>query len=239
MTHLTRPGTWLGLLALVLAMSGSAYAASKITGAQIKDGTITGKDIKNDTIGVSDVSQGLLDAVAGEPGPAGPQGIQGVPGPAGPSAVSRVVEVEAKISVAPNDTSYVIAYCPAGMSAITGGFTAIMGGGSEVWSNERTLSGTGWVAHAWNYSDYTYGDLTVSAYCAPTGGAVAASAGRKERDRAAEQRRSQKAIAVMACKSATIGGKQKCLQRGQFCAKAYKSQYRKYGFTCGANGRLS
>jgi hypothetical protein len=33
-------------------------------------------------------------------------------------------------------------------------------------------------------------------------------------------------------KSAVIGGKQKCLRRGQFCAKASDSQYRRYGFRC-------
>jgi hypothetical protein len=31
---------------------------------------------------------------------------------------------------------------------------------------------------------------------------------------------------------ARIGGKHKCLQRGQFCARAYKRQYRRYGFRC-------
>ncbi|HZO35334.1 MAG TPA: hypothetical protein VFB41_00515 [Solirubrobacteraceae bacterium] len=38
---------------------------------------------------------------------------------------------------------------------------------------------------------------------------------------------------------ATIGGQTKCLRRGQYCAKAYKSQYRRYGFTCtGSPARL-
>ena len=32
--------------------------------------------------------------------------------------------------------------------------------------------------------------------------------------------------------SAKIGGKKKCLRRGQYCAKAYKKQYKKYGFRC-------
>jgi len=35
---------------------------------------------------------------------------------------------------------------------------------------------------------------------------------------------------------AKIGGKKKCLRRGQFCAKAYKKQYKKYGFKCAKDG---
>jgi hypothetical protein len=31
---------------------------------------------------------------------------------------------------------------------------------------------------------------------------------------------------------ARIGGKHKCLQRGQFCARGYKRQYPRYGFRC-------
>ncbi len=31
---------------------------------------------------------------------------------------------------------------------------------------------------------------------------------------------------------ATIGGAQKCLRRGEYCARRYASQYRRYGFVC-------
>jgi hypothetical protein len=31
---------------------------------------------------------------------------------------------------------------------------------------------------------------------------------------------------------AVIGGRQKCLRRGEFCAHAYQRQYRRYGFSC-------
>jgi hypothetical protein len=46
--------------------------------------------------------------------------------------------------------------------------------------------------------------------------------------------------AQIACKNATIGGKHKCIAAGQFCARAYEHDYRKYGYTCSkrdANGR--
>lgn len=31
---------------------------------------------------------------------------------------------------------------------------------------------------------------------------------------------------------AIIGGEQKCLRRGEFCAHSYANQYRRYRFTC-------
>ena len=31
---------------------------------------------------------------------------------------------------------------------------------------------------------------------------------------------------------ATIGGVQKCLRRGEYCAHKYASQYKRYGFVC-------
>lgn len=47
-------------------------------------------------------------------------------------------------------------------------------------------------------------------------------------------------LARTACISATIGGHSKCIARGQFCARRYASQYRRYGLKCtkrDANGR--
>jgi hypothetical protein len=35
-----------------------------------------------------------------------------------------------------------------------------------------------------------------------------------------------------ACKSAKIGGKSKCIARGQFCARAHAKDYRRYGLSC-------
>jgi hypothetical protein len=43
------------------------------------------------------------------------------------------------------------------------------------------------------------------------------------------------AVTAKSCRGyvrATIGGKTKCLRRGQFCAHRYDSQYRRYGFRC-------
>lgn len=45
-----------------------------------------------------------------------------------------------------------------------------------------------------------------------------------------------RAVAAKTCSAgythAVIGGAEKCLRRGEFCAKRYRSQYRRYGYTC-------
>jgi len=44
------------------------------------------------------------------------------------------------------------------------------------------------------------------------------------------------AVAAKTCSSgythAVIGGEQKCLRRGEFCAHRYNAQYHRYGFSC-------
>jgi hypothetical protein len=67
------------ILALVVAMSGSAVAASLITSKQIKDGTIQVKDISKKARG-----QLATKAAAGTPGPQGPAGPAGEAGAQGP-----------------------------------------------------------------------------------------------------------------------------------------------------------
>src|SRR4051794_8294981 len=82
--HLS-PGMILGVIAVVFACSGSAFAGSLITSGKIKDGTIQGRDIKKGTI-TSDrlagsVRKQLLKA--GKPGPAGAKGDTGATGATG------------------------------------------------------------------------------------------------------------------------------------------------------------
>jgi hypothetical protein len=69
------PSMVVALIALILAMSGSAVAGSLITGAQIKNGTIQLKDINSKA----------RKALRGKTGPAGPRGATGPTGPAGPA----------------------------------------------------------------------------------------------------------------------------------------------------------
>lgn len=99
------------LLALVVALGGTSYAAVKINGhdiqkstitsKQIKNGSLAGKDLKASTItgaqigdgsvGIADLAPGTLPTgtvgpvgPAGQPGSAGAKGATGAQGPTGP-----------------------------------------------------------------------------------------------------------------------------------------------------------
>ena len=70
-------------LCLFVLLGGSAYAAAKITGKNVKNGSLTGRDVKNNSLTGKDVKRlgaGDLKAGALPKGPAGPAG------PAGPGA---------------------------------------------------------------------------------------------------------------------------------------------------------
>jgi hypothetical protein len=88
------------LLALVVATSGTTYAAIQVTGKDVVDGSLTTKDVQNRSLLKKDFKKGQLPA--GPQGPVGPQGLQGVPGakgdpgqtgPQGPGAAKIDVNV--------------------------------------------------------------------------------------------------------------------------------------------------
>jgi hypothetical protein len=69
---------FVALIALVMAMGGSAVAASLITSKQIKDGTIQ----------TTDISKRALKALKGKTGAKGATGAAGPAGPAGPAGAA-------------------------------------------------------------------------------------------------------------------------------------------------------
>jgi hypothetical protein len=94
MSHLRSRLTFanvVSLLALFVALSGSATAAILVTGKNVKNNSLTGLDIKNNSLGSADIKDGNLllkdfkpgQLVAGAPGPAGPQGPKGDAGTKG------------------------------------------------------------------------------------------------------------------------------------------------------------
>ncbi len=67
------PAGVVATVALVVACSaGSAYAATQITGKDVKDGSLTGKDVKDGSLGLKELAPS-----ARVPGPAGPAGKNG------------------------------------------------------------------------------------------------------------------------------------------------------------------
>ena len=64
------PALVVSIVALVAACAGSAYAATVITSAQIKNGTIQNQDIKKGTIQSGSLSKGLQNIVKKKSAPA-------------------------------------------------------------------------------------------------------------------------------------------------------------------------
>ena len=99
-------------LALFVALGGTSYAALKITGKNVQDGTIRTADLRNNDVRSKDVKNGSLlrrdfkpgqlpSGPGGTPGPAGPTGAagatgpKGATGPQGPSGVVKVLSIDA------------------------------------------------------------------------------------------------------------------------------------------------
>jgi hypothetical protein len=78
--HLTYANV-VSTLCLFIVLGGGAYAATKITGKQIKNNSVRSGDIRNGTLRAVDFRRGLLDgASVGPQGPPGAPGVQGEPG---------------------------------------------------------------------------------------------------------------------------------------------------------------
>lgn len=60
---LLSPAGLVALLALVVSLSGTAWAAATITGADIKNGTVTTRDIKNNNLMMRDLNGPLKRAI--------------------------------------------------------------------------------------------------------------------------------------------------------------------------------
>jgi hypothetical protein len=85
------------LLALIVALGGTSYAAVVVTGKNVKDNSLTGSDVRDGTLLGKDFKPGDVPkgpkgekgaqgerGYLGYNGPTGPTGMQGPPGPQGP-----------------------------------------------------------------------------------------------------------------------------------------------------------
>lgn len=128
--HLPSPSLAVSITALVVAMSGTGYAATQLSGSSIKAGTITGKQIKKHSLPAGKLSPKALAALRGAEGPAGPAGATGPAGPAGPegphgpgfdglsTAKSDPIDLPIGQKIAAT------AQCPAGFVVTGGGVSA-------------------------------------------------------------------------------------------------------------------
>ena len=114
------PALIVSCIAVFLAFTGGAVAATKISGKQIKDGSITGKDIKNDSLTSKDIA-GQLQGPRGPAGQRGPQGPAGAGGAGGAGGVNVTYQA-AGATVTEDGITPVEALCPDGQVAVGGGF---------------------------------------------------------------------------------------------------------------------
>lgn len=76
-------------VAVFIALGGSSYAALRITGRDVRDGSLTGRDVKNHSIRSRDLAAGVVrQGAAGAQGPVGAKGDLGAKGDAGPRGLT-------------------------------------------------------------------------------------------------------------------------------------------------------
>jgi hypothetical protein len=123
----------IGLLALFLALSGTAYAAAlpgnSVGTRQLKNDAVTSAKVKSRSLLRQDFKAGQLPrgrrgatgprGPAGATGPEGRQGPQGVAGRNG--ATSATVRNSASVAIAAGTTQSATAECAAGERAVGGG----------------------------------------------------------------------------------------------------------------------
>jgi len=89
LSNLTRRLTYANVTStacLFILLGGSAYAATAITGSDVRNGSLTGADVRDHSLRAHDFRAGeLTRGSKGDSGPAGPAGPKGDPGPAGPA----------------------------------------------------------------------------------------------------------------------------------------------------------
>ncbi|HMT04570.1 MAG TPA: hypothetical protein PKD76_03400 [Solirubrobacterales bacterium] len=91
-------GTILASLALIVALGGTATAASGlINGKQLKNNSVTGKKLKNKTITKNKLAPKTITALKGQKGEKGDTGVQGPKGDQGAPGINGVNGVVAPV----------------------------------------------------------------------------------------------------------------------------------------------
>jgi hypothetical protein len=146
------PGVVLGVVAVVLACTGSAAAGSLITSGKIKDGTIQGRDIRKGTITSDRLSHGVQRELkkAGQAGPKGDKGDKGDTGATGPSVQGSAPQPGRD---AANPATLVANSGDAGWNLVGSGPAASLTGGAlrlQGGFDSSTASGGIGIAHAYD-----------------------------------------------------------------------------------------
>ena len=135
------------VIALFIALGGSAYAAAKFSGKQIKPKTIPANRIKPNSLTSSQIKDSTLKGVKSA------------------SALNSVTYQSASVTLDPANVNpiTVTATCPAGLKAVGGG--GLISDPNQGFLNDQGVvpGGTGYTAHA--FSGAAPSVLTVTAVC--------------------------------------------------------------------------
>jgi hypothetical protein len=176
--RLPSPSLAVSIAALVVAMGGTGYAATQLSGSNIQAGTITGKQIKKHSLPAGKLSPKAIAQLHGAQGPAGPAGpggpagqtgADGARGPAGPAGVSGRTVVKSGVYYAAGGKQTTgIVFCPAGLKVLGGGVS--VSSFSTAVNVNSSYPATGGAQDGWHadVNNETVGDVsfTVWAICA-------------------------------------------------------------------------
>ena len=128
--HLTYANV-VSTLCLFAVLGGSAYAAAKITGKDVKNASLTGADVRNNSLTGRDVrnhsltKKDIKGKLRGPRGPAGTNGSNGATGPTGPNGTAGATNVTIRmgnpVSFDANSPANVSVSCANGERAVGGG----------------------------------------------------------------------------------------------------------------------
>lgn len=154
-----------GIVAAVVAAASSTAATLVVTSKTIKDGTIQTVDLSAAAKRALKGNRGARGA-AGAPGQTGAQGLQGIQGPPGPAGIQRIKFIVSNpANMSPGQTGTAEASCPAGETAVSGGFALV---GADAGVTQSVNLGSKWVAKAENAAaPAENATLTAYAYCSP------------------------------------------------------------------------
>lgn len=95
-----RPATVIAILALFVAVGGTATAASGlISGAKLKNNSVAGKKLKNKTVTKNKLAPATIKALKGNQGPKGDPGLNGVVSPTSAEFDSLNIPANAELAL--------------------------------------------------------------------------------------------------------------------------------------------
>ena len=131
-------------IALVLSMSGSAYAAKKliITGANVKNGSLTGADIKNASLTSSDLNASVTTSLRGKNGTNGTNGKDGAKGDRGPRGAEGPAGPKGDVGPPGEAAAVVTSYASRDTGILKSSTAGVPNPGQQAWYDYNCADGS-------------------------------------------------------------------------------------------------